>query len=262
VDQDHPYTLNEDAIEGILKFVCRKEGLRDHRADDFCQWTRLKLIENDCAILRSFKGDASFKTFLVTVIRNKYRDWLDHTHGKFRVTAKAKKLGLVAINLERMILRDQMSYGEATQLLASKGMAGSIEECDEIWGQLDQKERRHFVPDEFLENHEASPSVDPLEDAERQRLTRKVQDALMAAIAALPPQDNLILRLRYWDQVSVAEIAKLQQIEQKPLYRRFDQLLKRLERDMVARGVSSEEVRDLFDELGINPDDFSNEGGK
>jgi len=262
VDQDHPYSSNEDAIERILKFICRKEGLRDHLADDFCQWTRLKLIDNDSAILRSFKGEASFKTFLVTVIGNKYRDWLDSQYGKFRVTAKAKKLGPIATTLERLILRDQMPYEEAAQMLVSKGVARSIRECDEIWGQLDHHERRRFVSDELLENHQASPSVDPMEDEERQRLTRKVHALLVAVIAELPPEDSLILRLKYWDRVSVANIAKLQQTDQKPLYRRFEQLLKRLERDMVARGVSIDEIRHLFDGLGMNPDDFEDEGGK
>ena len=262
MDQDHPYTLNEDAIEGVLKFVCRKKGLRDDRADEFRQWTRFRLIANDCAILRSFKGESSFKTFLVAVIQNKYRDWLDSEQGKFRVTAEARELGPVAANLELLVLRDKLSFDEASQLLVSKGVAASVRECDEIWGQLKRSPRRDVVSDDYLENHQAGPSLDPVEDEERQRLTRKVHAALLAAIEALPPADNLILRLKYWDHVSVANIAKLQQTEQKPLYRRFEQLLKRLERDMVARGISEAEVRDLFNGLGIDVEEFAHEVGK
>jgi RNA polymerase sigma factor (sigma-70 family) len=262
VATDHLYSLNEDAIEGVLKFVCRKKGLRDDRADEFCQWTRFRLIANDCGILRSFKGESSFKTFLVTVIQNKYRDWLDAEQGKFRVTAEAKELGPVAANLELLILRDKMPFDEAAQLLVSKGVATSLAQCDEVWGQLKRAPRRDLVSDEALENHQASPSLDPVEDEERQRLTRKVHAALVASIAALPPADNLILRLKYWDHVSVANIAKLQQTEQKPLYRRIEQLLKRLERDMAARGVTEDEVRDLFHGLGIDVEEFAHEGGK
>lgn len=258
---DHLYSLNEDAIEGVLKFVCRKKALRDDRADEFCQWTRLRLISNDCAILRSFKGQSSFKTFLVTVIQNKYRDWLDAEQGKFRVTADSKELGPVAVNLELLILRDKMPFEEAAQLLVSKGIASSINQCDEIWGQLKRADRRNFVSDEFLENQPASPSVDPVEDEERQRLTRKVQEALRSAVAALPPADNLILRLRYWDHVSIANIAKLQQIEQKPLYRRFEQLQKRLAEQLVASGVGRDDVREVFGGLGIDSENFEAGGG-
>jgi RNA polymerase sigma factor (sigma-70 family) len=262
VPTDHLYSLNEDAIEGVLKFVCRKKALRDDRADEFCQWTRFRLIANDCAILRSFKGESSFKTFLVAVIQNKYRDWLDAEQGKFRVTADARELGPVAVNLELLILRDKMPFEEAAQLLLSKGIADSIAQCDGIWGQLKRAERRNFVSDEFLENQPAGPSVDPVEDAERQRLTRKVQEALRAAIASLPPADSLILRLRYWDHVSVANIAKLQQTEQKPLYRRFEQLQKQLAAQLVASGVGRDDLREVFSGLGIDPENLEGGGGK
>lgn len=257
-----PYLLNQDAIEGVLKFVCRKKGLHDDRADEFRQWTTFRLIANDCAILRSFKGDSSFKTFLVTVIQNKYRDWLDSEQGKFRVTVDAKALGPIAVNLELLALRDQMPYDEAAQLLVSRGIASSIKACDEVWAQLKRAERRRLVGEDALENRQASPSVDPVEHEERQRLARKVHAAMLACIAELPPADNLILRMKYWDHVSVANIAKTQQMEQKPLYRRIEQILKRLKRDLSARGISDTEIRDLFDGLGIDPDDFEDEGGK
>jgi len=260
VTTTHPYSLNEEAIEGVLKFVCRRKGLRDDRAEEFCQWTRLRLIDHDCAILRSFRGTSSFKTFLVTVIQNKYRDWLDAERGKFRVTVDARELGPVAVNLELFILRDKMPFDEAAQLLVSKGIATSVAHCDEVWAQLKRAARRQLIGDDVLENYQASPSVDPVEDEERQRLTRRVHDALLASVAALPPADNLILRLKYWDHVSVANIAKLQQTEQKPLYRRFEQLLKRLERDMIARGVSEHDIRDVFSGLGMDPEEFSGTG--
>lgn len=256
MDQDHPYSLNEDAIEGILKFVCRKKGLRDDRADEFCQWTRLKLIENDCAILRSFKGNSTFKTFLSTVILNKYRDWLDYEQGKFRVTVDAKELGPVAVNLELLVLRDKVPYEEAVQLLISKGVAVSVKDCDEIWGQLKRAPRRDFLSEDALGDHKAAPDVDPVEHEEHLRLIQKAHAVLHDAIAALPPSDGLILKLKYWSEVSVACIAKTQLTEQKPLYRRFERLLKRLETDLLARGLTEEEIRELFDEVGIDPSEF------
>lgn len=262
VTTDHPYSLNEAAIEGVLRYICRKEGLRDDSAEEFSQWTRLKLIENDCAILRSFKGTCPFKNFLITVVLNKYRDWLDETKGKFRNTAEARRLGPIAINLERLVLRDHVPYEEAVELLLSRGIASARQQCHETWAQLKRAARRQLVPDDCLENRPAVPSADPVEDAERLELTRKVYAALTAALDALPPADNLIFRWKYWDHLTIAKIAKLQRIEQKPLYRRFEQLLKHLERELVSRGITHDEIRELFDDLGIDFEQFTDEGGK
>jgi RNA polymerase sigma factor (sigma-70 family) len=262
VATDHPYSSNQDAIEAVLSYVCRQQRLSPDAADEFSQWTRLKLIEDDCAILRAFKGLSSFKTFMHQVISRKYRDWLDVERGKFRVTQEAKRLGPIATELERLVLRDKTPYDEAAQLLVSKGVAQSIKQCDEIWGRLKRAVRRHFVSDDELELRYPGPSIDPLEEAERRRLVEKVQDALHASLAALPAGDNLLFRWRFWDKFTVAQIAKRQGIEQKPLYRRYEQIYKQLERDLIARGITKAELGDLFGSDGIDFDSPDDEDGK
>ena len=255
----HPYSDNADAIEAILRYVCRKNRLSADDGDEFSSFARLKLLEDDCAILRKFGGLSTLKTFLNTVVINLFHDWRISRWGKWRPTAEARRLGPVAIELERLCLRDRIEYEQSAQLLISKAVAESMQECDTIWAQLKRRTGRSFVEvDQDLPS--ATPSYDPILDDERKQLVARVTKSLRDALAQLPPGDALIFQLRYWDKVSVANIARTQGVEQKPLYRRFDELFRRIKEAMLSSGVTEGEIRGLFDDLGIDAEDSAKAG--
>ena len=256
------YSEHADAIESVLAYTRRAHRLSADDGDEFSSWVRLRLLEDDCAILRKFQGLSSVKTFLVTVIQRLFLDWRNKEWGKWRPTMEARRIGRVAIELERLVLRDGIDYGQASQLLVSKGIAASIEECDEAWGRLKRGGGRHFVGDETLDNLPAGEAVDPIAAQQRRELVAKVVRAVHEVLAELPPADHLIFKLRYWDRVSVATIARMQQIEQKPLYRRFEQLHERIVKDLAARGITADEIRRLFDGFGIDDEDSGAGGAK
>jgi RNA polymerase sigma factor (sigma-70 family) len=205
----------------------------------------LRLLEDDCAVLRKFNGLSSLKTFLVTVVQHLFQDWRIKEWGKWRPTADARRLGPVAVELERLVLRDDMEFEQAVQVLISKGTAASTAECDEIWGQLKQRPRRQRASSDVLVDVPA-PSRDAVEEEQRRERALAMVAALRKAIAALPPGDQLIVKLRYEDRFTVARIAKLIDSEQKPLYRRYEQLWKQLRASMEKCGVSEQDVRDLL----------------
>lgn len=256
------YSEHADAIEAVLAYTRRAHRLSADDGDEFSSWARLRLLEDDCAILRKFQGLSSIKTFLVTVIQRLFLDWRNKEWGKWRPTMEARRIGRVAIELERLVLRDGIDYGQASQLLASKGIAASIAECDEVWGRLKRGGGRHFVGEETLDYLTAVEAVDLIDAQQRQRLAEQVVRAVHEALAQLPPGDHLIFKLRYWDRVSVATIARLQQVEQKPLYRRFEQLHQRIRKDLAARGIAEAEIRGLFDGFGVDVEDSGAGGAK
>ena len=55
-------------IERAISFVCRRHNLRGADADDFASTVKLKLIDHDYAVIRSFQGRSSFATFITIVI--------------------------------------------------------------------------------------------------------------------------------------------------------------------------------------------------
>jgi hypothetical protein len=84
--------------------------------------------------------------------------------------------------------------------------------------------------------------------------------ALQTAIGELPPQDRLILRLRFDEALSVAEVAKMMRLEQKPLYRRLERLLAALRRRLEADGVRGDELARAFATHGFDPGAGENAG--
>ncbi len=56
-------------IEEIVSFCCRRSRFSREEAEDFGGHVKVKLIENDYAVIREFRGRSSPKTYLTTVIR-------------------------------------------------------------------------------------------------------------------------------------------------------------------------------------------------
>jgi RNA polymerase sigma factor for flagellar operon FliA len=75
---------------------------------------------------------------------------------------------------------------------------------------------------------------------------------LNKALASLPAQDRLIIKMRFDDGFSVAEIAKAMTLEQKPLYRRIEKLLIELRRTLEASGVSAGQIREAIADRGFD----------
>jgi hypothetical protein len=94
---------------------------------------------------------------------------------------------------------------------------------------------------------------------ERKQLMQRVVQAMRDAIAELPPDDQLIFKMRYHDGVTVARIAKLIDADQKRLYRRFEHIQQQLRAAILARGLSDDDIRGLFE--GFDPDDDDDGSG-
>jgi|GEM_PF-5144979 len=73
-------------------------------------------------------------------------------------------------------------------------------------------------------------------------LARK--EALQHVIEELSSEDQSILRMR--SEMSVSEIARSLQMEQKPLYRRFEKIYRQLRQRLAEEEIGPEDVTDLL----------------
>jgi RNA polymerase sigma factor for flagellar operon FliA len=240
------YSEHAETIEAVLSYVRRAHRLSADDGDEFASWARLRLLEDDCAILRKFRGLSTFKTFVVTVIQRLFLDWRIKEWGKWRPTADARRLGPVAIELERLILRDGVDFEQAVETLVSKGTALTRNECERVWRELPRRAGRQRAGEATLESVPAPRSDDSIELDEQSANADRARRALSAALPALAPQEQLIIRLRFQDGITVARIAQLLGEEQKPLYRRIEQILTKLRASLTTAGVTAEAVRDLL----------------
>lgn len=239
------YSLHADTIESALAHICRARRLAPDHADEFCSWARLRLFDNDQAILRKFEGRSSLRTFLITVTQRLYLDWRNAEWGKWRPSADARRLGQVAIELERLVLRDRLAYSEAVHVLVSRGVT-TADECERTWRQLPRRpQRQRVTEDDIADLPSPSTASAALEASEADREAARICAALTRALAAMTPSDQLLLQMRYWSGQTVARIATTTGAEQKALYRKFERLAAELRRLLEADGVNGDALRVL-----------------
>ena len=242
------YLANQALIKAVLNASCRVHQLAPDHADEFQSWATVRLLDHDQAILRKFSERSSLRTFLVTVVERLFLDWRNHEWGKWRPTSEARRHGAVAIELERLVLRDRFAFDEAVQILTGRGVAASAAECETVWARLPRQPRRQRVDEESLaELPWKGSSADWLEANEHRTRVVAVRQALERAVAALPPGDQTILRLRYWSGVAVSRIAVMTGEDQKQLYRRFERLRRELKQRLEHEGVSAADLADSLD---------------
>jgi len=222
-------------IERIVSAIARRHLLSASDAEEFGAWAKARLIEDDYAVFRKFGGRSSLSTYLVVVLRNLYRDHQNSLWGRWRPSAAAKRFGPVAVRLEQLLVRDGMSLREATQVVRASHGEVTEKELVRLAAALP---RNYPVAEVSLEGAAlteslASPlSVDGgLDDSSR------IEAALHDVIGQLPAEDAVILRMKFWSNLSVADIARGLRLDQKSLYRRLERIAAQLREALAARGI-------------------------
>ena len=239
-------------IERAAALVARRHGFTPDDTEELTSWVKLKLVENDYAALRKFRGESSLPTYLNVVVAMLARDYRAQRWGRWRPSASARRLGDLAIRLETLVNRNGLPLQQAAEWLRTAGLT-TLSDL-ELAGLLRHIPRRTplrpiEVSAETLTHARDSASADtPLEvqamNEEREHCRRLVEQAL----AGLPAEDRLIIRLRFWEDLSVADIARGLSLKQKPLYRRIERLLAELEQELLRAGLRADHLHELLDE--------------
>jgi RNA polymerase sigma factor (sigma-70 family) len=234
-------------IDRITGAIAHRHALDHADADEFAAWAKARLVDGDYAIIRKFEGRSSFRTFLSVVLTNLFRDYRNQAWGRWRPSAAAQRMGPLAVRLEELLYRDGSSLREATEILRGTGAHTSDREIAELAAKLPA---RNTDGDLSIDEADlpAAPQLDTVAtSAERQALT----EALRQAVDRLPDEDRIILRMRYWDDVSVADIARALRVEQKPLYRRLEYMQTRIRDALEERGITRELALDVITEVPL-----------
>jgi len=253
-----------EVIEKIIRFTTRRNGLSTEDAEELAGHVRLKLIEDDYALLRKFEGRSKFTTYLTTVIQRLFLDWRIARWGKWRPSAEAKRLGPTAILLEQLVHRDGYTFDEAVSVLRTSH--GVDDDRDRLYAMLlgfpermARPGKRQVDPDSVTIAAKGSP-VEELEERESGERGRELARALGESLAALPARERVVVRMRYLDGFSVPEIARTLGINHKSLYRDIDRIGAVLRDALLARGFDRAEARELLErrvptlDLGANGD--------
>jgi RNA polymerase sigma factor (sigma-70 family) len=235
----HPPPQEQLAVlADVVRKVARSRRLTPEDIDDFTQIVQVRLIETNYDLFHRFTGRSSLRTYLTVVVTRLLLDWLNASYGKWRPSAAASRLGADAVRLDRLMWRDGYTLDQAVMIVAKDQRPAEVRALRAIARQLPPRVRRRRVSEAALDLHRSVEFDDPLEMAERQRAKQAATQALLGALQALPSEDRSLLRLRYERRLSVKVIAEILRVEPKRLYRRFEWLLRRLRRALIAAGVT------------------------
>jgi RNA polymerase sigma factor (sigma-70 family) len=241
-------------IQKRLLQLSRRSGLPGYEAEEFRSWALFKLVEDDSRVLASWEGRSSFSTFLTVVLVNLMRDYRIHLWGKWRPSAAARRQGREAILLERLCSRDGLSLDEAIERLRTEhAVTLSRSELERIAASLNRRPERRKISDEELNHVPVDGQVEVrIEEAERSRTEDELRVLLTPLLHALPAEDRLLLKLHYWEGLTMAAIAPILGRPQRELYSVRDKCLKKIRRTLEEAGMSPERVMTLLGRSGLN----------
>jgi RNA polymerase sigma factor (sigma-70 family) len=188
----------------LLLHVTR--ALTSNRDDAMDAYARVleRLREDDCRRLRTYvpDGRSLFTTWLVAVVRRLCLDWHRERFGRARADGST----------------EAREAHERRRRLRTLAHDLGVEEFDDT----------------------TNAAAQDTDGPDEQLRALELHDALEAAIAALPAGDQVLLRLRFDDDLSAQQIARtLRYPTPFHVYRRINALLAQLRATLRARGIES-----------------------
>jgi hypothetical protein len=172
---------NLPLIRQIIGHCCRKSHFSPQEAKDFAGHVDCKLIDDNYKVFKEFRGRSSIKTYLTVTINRLLLDYENHIWGKWRPSAEAERLGRVAMRMERLLVRDELSFNQACKILRGEGVTLTVLELADLRAKLPPRSLRRFVSEKQLE---AETSREPrpderLEGKERAKTGRQITAILL-----------------------------------------------------------------------------------
>jgi RNA polymerase sigma factor (sigma-70 family) len=244
--QTDPFTDHLGTIDAVLRAVSWRHHLSQDESHEFGAWVRLRLIERDFAILRKFRGDSSLETYLSVVVNRLFLDYRAGVSGKFRASVAARAMGDVGLELERLLVLQKHTLSEAFEILRSRGFTFSEDELEALALRFPvRRSQLIVVAPEDLEDL-ARGNERTVGDQERRASRCDLLKRLIPRLRALPREDRLIIRLHFLDNVGIAAIARSLKVDEQPLRRRLQRVLRNLRDALEKDGVNRSVLKDLF----------------
>jgi len=237
-----------DLVDQIVRTTGRRRHLSAAERDDFASFVNIRLVDDDYAILRKFQNRSTLWTYLAAVIERMSLDFCAEKWGRWRPSAMAERLGPVAVILERLVTRDLHTIEEAMEIVRTNhDVRQSYGELRRLWDQLPVRLRTTEVGEEAaatVSSGETSEAT--VEDAELRKSIARLQASLKTAFDDIPAQDRVLIALRFDQDLSMVQIARLTGSSVPTLHRRLDKSVKQLRTALTRAGFDAREISTLI----------------
>ncbi|HST61215.1 MAG TPA: hypothetical protein VLK84_21105, partial [Longimicrobium sp.] len=200
-------------IEKISFLVCRRHGLWDADAEDFAGWVKTRIIENDYAVLRQFRGESQLRTYLAAVITHLFSAYMRERRGRWRPSVAAQRYGSPAVELETLVRRDGYSLAQAGERLRTANRTHLSDlELARLLANL--PERAPLRPIEVYADAvwDSTPSNNRADDrvtaSEAVTWRAELSAAVQRAMEHLPKEERIIVRMHYGSGHTIGDVAR------------------------------------------------------
>jgi RNA polymerase sigma factor (sigma-70 family) len=238
-------------IDQVVQFIGRRHRLDPDATEELRSAIHLKIIDNDYEVLRRFEGRSSMRTYLTAIVQRHFLDSRTAMWGRWRPCACARRAGPPGVMLDQLLTRDGISLDDAVARVRARHDM-SEPALRSLAAQIPTRTTRRFVGEEALEDVPANAALSPVDATFRRDQAQRAESALHAALDALGSEDQVILKYRFVHGLQVSQISRMTGLEQKPLYRRLEGILKVMRREMEAQGLTREHVMAVVGSPGID----------
>lgn len=222
----------------------RRRRLAEEDFEDFRSAFFVHLIDNDYAILRNFRGQASLDTYLVSVAAKFEIDYFRSQWGRFRCSAKALGIGAEAEELEILVYRDGFGLEEAIEALTSYNPKWSRRHLLGVWEQLPPRAKATEVSEDGAAAVAAVETAEAtVELLDAQRMAQELEEHLRVAFAQLPDRARVMIALKFEGRRPVTEIASTVALSVATTHRHIDLALRQLAASLQESGVKRSDLR-------------------
>ncbi len=239
-------------LRRTVRALGRTHRLPDDEIGDLLGDVAVRLMHDDFAVLRKFRGHSGLATYLHTVAYRVLLDRRIRQWGKWRPSSRARALGPVAIRFEQLVGRDGFSAVEARTLLGPAGGAAlDAGQADRLAARVRRPRRPRLLGlDLAMEMPVDPPQHQALDASGVAGEVSRVCAVMRQAVANLSAADAAFLRDRFVHGYSIADVARRTGADQKRLYRRYARILRGLRGDLERGAVTAAEVRPLIGHAG------------
>jgi RNA polymerase sigma factor (sigma-70 family) len=235
-------------IDEVTAQVCRRHRLSADESDDFISEVRLHFIQREFEPLRRFEGRSSLRTYLTVVITRLFLNYRNRLWGRWRPSTEARRLGPSAILIERLLARDGWTFDQVVTMFRinhGETLEGPLAAfCVKVSQRPPDRQVVAEREAEGVRSPAASPDAN-LVRAEQEFLAKRVQRSLDRARETLEPEERLLLKMRFENRLSIADIARALHRDQKRLYQVIERVLATLGGMLEADGISRDDVNRL-----------------
>lgn len=208
----------------------------------------------------------NFETWVALVVRKCCLDWFRHEKGRKRTLKCIADLSPVQQQIFQYVYLDRHSYETAYRLLttnheyqlSSEEMATHLDEIAEtlqkhartdVFGSRRATLRHLRMDEKELERKVSQDTANPLDSAstpEEEFACNDAQKALQEVLASLSPEQQLLIELHYYRDLTLQEIARA--LNMKNLWRvrwQLQKALKLLRKKLHEKGVGPADLENL-----------------